>query len=60
MEADMLPLGRRRTVGLALEEFENASKPASLFATSQQETIRQTYLAGCDVDVCLLLPFNST
>ncbi len=55
----MLPLGRGRTVGLALEEFESASKPAPLFATPQQETIRQTYLAGCDADVCLLAPLNS-
>ncbi len=39
MEVNMLPLGRDRTARLALEEFESASKPASLFATPQQETI---------------------
>ncbi len=60
MEANMLPLGRRRTVGLAPEEFESASKPASLFATPQQETIWQTYLAECDEDVCLLSPLSTT
>ncbi len=29
----MLPLGTYRTVGFALEELENASKPAAPFAT---------------------------
>ncbi len=60
MEVKLLPLGRDQTVGLALEEFQNASKPASPFAAPQQETIRQTYLEKCDVDVCVLLLFNST
>ncbi len=60
MEVKLLPLGRDRTVGLALEEFRSASKLALPFAAPQQETIRQTYLVGCDVDVFLLLPFNST
>ncbi len=35
----MLPLGRDRTVGAALEEFGNVSKPAAPFATPQQWTI---------------------
>ncbi len=59
MEVNMLPLGRDRTVRLDLEEFESASKPASLFATPQQETIWQTYLGGCDADVCLFSRLNS-
>ncbi len=56
----MLPLDRDRTVGFALEELENASKPAAPFATPQQETIWQTYLAECGVDVCLLARLNIT
>ncbi len=56
----MLPLDRDRTVGAALEEFGNVSKHAAPFAAPQQETIRQTYLAECDVDVCLLSPLNTT
>ncbi len=56
----MLPLGRDRTVGFAPEELENASKLAAPFAIPQLVTIWQTYLAECDVDVCLLSPLNTT
>ncbi len=60
MEVNLLPLGRGRSAGPALEQFKSASKAALPFAAPQEETIRQTYWAECDVDVCLILPFNNT
>ncbi len=60
MEVKIQLSGGDRTVGLALEEFRNASKPSSPLAAPHRETIQQTYLARCDADLCLHSRLNST